>query len=553
MTTQAGHRYTGTSVKRTEDPRILTGRGRYVDDVALPQMLHGAFLRSPHAHALLKSIDVSKARVQQGVVAVYTGEEMESLIEPGQYNLLGYYRLPAHAHSLMATDKVRFAGDSVALVVAENRYLAEDACELIDVHYEVLPAVMDASSALVLGAPIVFEDHGSNVAFQMPPVQHGDVDSVFANADRVLSYSIAQHRQQNVPMETRGIVASYDPSLENLTVHTSTQGVAAVATVISDRLGLPIESVQVLAGDVGGSFGLKGGASREDVAVCVAARETGRTVKWIEDRDEHMLASGQAREETVDVDVAVTNDGDIKGLKIKILLDAGAYPGIAMLIASVIEEAFPGPYKIEAMSYEFTAAITNKPMYVPYRAPFSVATFVRERVIDLIATDLGQESIDLRLRNLVDGVEPRSMTTGRTLVGCTALESVELVTSEIDIAEFRKRQRAARADGRHLGLGIATFIEAAPGPRHEAPHGAETVRLKLMDNGELHVFTGQMPHGQSHETSFAQIAADQFGVEFDQVKVIVGDTELVPPGYTGGSRAAAMAGGATLMSARILK
>jgi carbon-monoxide dehydrogenase large subunit len=553
MATPVAQRFTGTPIKRSEDPRILTGRGRYISDITLPAIVHGAFLHSPYAHARILSIDTAAARELPGVLAVYTGAEMEALISPGNYGLPGAFNLPSPEHSLLATDKVRLVGDLVAFVVAESRYIAEDGCGLIDVEYDELPAVASVAQALAPEAPIIFEAHGSNLVMPSAPNEFGDVEGVFAKADRVVKATFHQHRHQNVPMETRGVIATYDPQQEKMTVHTSTQGVHYVAMIVAARLGMEMDKVRILTADVGGSFGLKIAGSREDVAVCAAARDIGRPVKWIEDRSEHMQASGHAREESLEIEAAITNEGDILGLKVNMLVDTGAYPGVGLAIGGLVESIFPSAYKIEALSFQFTGIITNKASYVAYRGPWAAETFVRERMIDIVAKEVGKEPIDIRLRNVVDGVEDRRMITGRTLVGCTAMQSIERIADLIDVPEFRARQAIARADGRYLGLGVATFIEGAPGPRGDAALGAEAMRIQLADDGTLLLYTGQMPHGQSHETTLAQIAADQFGVPFERVKVIVGDTDLVPPGATGGSLSATMAGGASLTTARMLK
>ena len=552
-------RYTGSSVKRSEDPRILTGTGHYIDDVRLPGMLHAAFVRSPLAHARITHLDVSAARELPGVVAVLTGAELEAMIVPGPGNA-GIFSgdLPLPAFTQLATDKVRFVGDPVVLVVAENRYIAEDACELVDVEYEELPAVMTEQQALDPNSPPIFEDLASNVLNRTELATFGDVEGAFARADRVVSAHLSQHRHQNVPMEGRGIVCSYDPESEELTVHSANQGVHVARMVLSKLLDMPIEKIRVLSGDIGGSFGLKLGASREEIAVAAASRHLVRPVRWIEDRTENLTASGQAREESFDVEAAVTNDGDILGLRVEMTIDTGAYPGMGGLLPAMVQSMVPGPYKIGALSFKSAAIITNKATYVAYRGPWASETWVRERVIDLIARDLGLEPLAVRTRNVVTRDEPPlEMVTGRSLVGVTARESLERVSAMINLETFRQRQAEAREQGRYLGLGVATYIEAAPGPR--TPEGGgimgpEQMRLRLEDDGTVSLFTSQMPHGQSHQTTLAQIAADEFGVPFDQVRVVVGDSSAVPMGFgTGGSRAATMAGGASLHGARALK
>jgi carbon-monoxide dehydrogenase large subunit len=546
-------RFTGTSVRRLEDPRLLTGRGRYVDDITAPDMVHAAFVRSPLAHARVVKVDACAAQAAPGVLAVYTGADMEALIEPGPYGMAEMMRIWPPAHSLLATDKVRLVGDLVALVIAESRALAEDAVDLVEVDYEPLPVVMTAAQALDPLSPPIFEDLPSNVLVG-PKVNHyGDVDGVFARADRVLHVNIAQHRHQNVPMETRGTVVRSDPESGEVEIWSSTQGLAVVAKVLAARLGIPPEKVRARAGDVGGSFGLKIGCQREDVAIAAACRQVGRPVKWIEDRNEHLLAAGHAREETFEVQAAISNDGDIQGLKVKMVMDIGAYPGVAVYTAKEIEDFIPGPYRIEALSFETTVVLTNKATYVPYRGPWAAETFVRERVVNLVAEALGKDPLEIRLRNVARREADRSMITGPSLAGITTRESLERVSERVDQNAFRARQKSARAEGRYLGVGIACYIEAAPGVRRDAPLGSEEMRMELAEDGTVLMYTGQVPHGQGHQTTLAQVAADTLGVGIEAVRVVYGDTAVTPAGLTGGSRGATMAGGAALVTARAFR
>ena len=553
-------RYTGASIKRSEDPRILTGRGRYVDDIRLPGMLHAAFVRSPLAHGTVLSVDVSAAQELPGVFGVYTGADIETMTVPGPDLLASMMGggVPMPEFTLLATDKVRLVGDPVVLVVAESRYIAEDACELVEVDYADLPPVASADVALDPDSPPVFANLGNNIARPHSRNEFGDVAGVFAAADRVVDFHIDVHRHQNVPMEGRGCVADFDAATGMMTVYAATQSVHISKMATAMRLGLEQDKVRVLAGDIGGSFGLKIGASREELAVAAASRALGRPVRWIEDRGENLTTSGQAREESFDVRAAVSNDGDLLGLDVKMVIDTGAYPGMGGMVPGIIEGMLPGPYKMQAMGFESTGVITNKATYVAYRGPWASETFVRERIIDVLAKDLGLEPLDLRLRNVAEiSYPPAMMLTGRPLVGVTSKESMQRVAELVDIPAFRRRQADERARGRHLGLGIATFIEAAPGPRSaesgQGLMGMEHMRLLLDEDGIVVLFTGQMPHGQSHQTTLAQIAADEFGVPFEQVRVVVGDTNVVPFGLTGGSRSATMTGGVALHGARQLK
>jgi aerobic carbon-monoxide dehydrogenase large subunit len=556
----AAQRYTGASVKRSEDPRILAGRGRYVDDLKLPGMLHAAFVRSPLAHARVLAVDASAARALPGVVAVLTGADLDAVTIPGQDPLFAMMAGPGPKpeYTLLATDKVRFAGDPVAVVVAESRYLAEDGCELVEVDYADLPPVISAAFALDPASPPLFANLGDNIIGPHKRSEFGDVSGTFARAGRVAEFRIDVHRHQNVPMEGRGCVASYDAGSGTLTVHAATQSVHVTRMGAAMRLGIEADKVRVVAGDIGGSFGLKIGASREELAVAAASRALGRPVKWIEDRSENLTASGQAREESFNVRAAVSDDGDLLGLDVAMVVDTGAYPVMGTMVPAIIEMMLPGPYKLAALGFESTAVTTNKASYIAYRGPWASETFVRERVLDLLAKDLGLDPLEIRLRNLAPRTDPPfTMITGRPLAGVTARESLERIAQVVDIPAFRRRQAEERARGRYLGIGLATFIEAAPGPRSpegpSGPMGMEFMRLTLADDGVVTLFTGQMPHGQSHQTTLAQIAADEFGVPFEQVRVIVGDSDVVPFGLTGGSRSATMTGGVALHGARQLK
>src|ERR1700733_5202213 len=443
MTAIAAERYTGTSIKRSEDPRILTGAGRYVDDIKLPGMQHAAFVRSPLAHAHVLSVDASAARALPGVVAVLTGADLEAMTVPGPDALMALMRWagPTPEFTLLATDKVRLVGDPVAVVIAESRYLAEDGCELVDVDYQDLPPVASAAVALDADSTPVFASLGSNIIGPRKRDEFGDVAGTFAAADRIAEFHIDVHRHQNVPMEGRGCVASYEPGSGVLTVHAATQSVHVTRMGIAACLGMEPGQVRVLAGDIGGSFGLKIGASREELAVAAASRALGRPVKWVEDRNENLTVSGQAREESFDVRAAVSDGGDLLGLDVSMVIDTGAYPVMGGMVPMIIEMMLPGPYKLAALGFESTAVTTNKASYIAYRGPWASETFVRERVLDLLARDLGLDPLEIRLRNVAPRTSPPlAMITGRPLVGVTTQESLERVARVVDIPAFRRRQ-----------------------------------------------------------------------------------------------------------------
>ena len=297
-------------------------------------------------------------------------------------------------------------GDPVAMVIAESRYIAEDGCELVEVDYDDLPPVVTAAFALDPSSPPLFANLGNNIARAHSRNEFGDVPGTFAGADRVLDFHIDVHRHQNVPMEGRGCVASWDADLGEMTFHAATQSVHITRNGVAARLGLEGDKVRVLAGDIGGSFGLKIGASREELAVAAASKHLSRPVKWIEDRGENLTVSGQAREESFDIRAAVSNDGDLLGLDVQMIIDTGAYPGMGTMVPDIMQAMLPGPYKLAAMGFESTAAITNKASYVAYRGPWASETFIRERVLNLIAKDLGLDPFEIRMRNVAPLHQP---------------------------------------------------------------------------------------------------------------------------------------------------
>jgi aerobic carbon-monoxide dehydrogenase large subunit len=551
MAQQVGQRYTGTPVKRAEDPRILTGRGRYIDDVSLPGMLHATFARSPLPHARITSIDTTAAGELPGVVAVYTGAEMESRLQSGPYGiqvLMGGAVQPTF--TAIATDKVRLVGDPVALVVAETRYVAEDAAELIEVDYEDLPAIATADDALDPSSPIIFEELGSNVLVSGVSNVFGDVDDAFARADRVVRASIAQHRHQNVPMETRGTVASFDPATGALNVWTGNQGVSHVQMVLAARLDLPAEQIRVRAQDIGGSFGLKIAATREDVAVAAASRDLGRPVKWIEDRREHLMAANHSRQQRHQVRAAVDGDGRLLALDDVFYHDQGGYVRThAATVPDLAATMLPGPYRVPTYRASGRIRLTNKTPGGTYRAPGRFeSTFARERAMDAVATRLGLDPVEVRRRNLIDKSEfPYALPF-------TAL-GADIVFDSGDYAGLLDRALAAvgwdrlqavlslrRANGEAVGAGLAMFVEKSGlGPY-------ECVRVSVDETGAVELVTGAASVGQGVETVLAQICADGLGVDYRRVRVIHGQTDRIAYGV-GAFRVTVMSGEATRRAA----
>lgn len=555
-------RFTGQSIERVEDERLLRGRGAFVANLRCDGMAHAAFVRSPHAHARIRKIDVSRARSLPGVLAVYTGDDIASaMVSP--MALVGPPALKVAPFWPVARDKVRFVGDPVALVVAVTEAIAHDARDLVLVDYEPLPAVADTDTALDADAAPIWDELGDNVAIREQQ-QWGDVDDAFAHAAKVVRRRFVQHRVTHAPMEPRAAIASYDPVTGRLYYDASHKRPHPLKLALSAMLGIPFPDVHVRAGDIGGGFGSKGQITRDDIALCAAAKLFGRPLRWVETRSENLAVAGHARDETLDVEAAVDGDGRVRGLRVAMTLDAGAYPMLpfpASFFATLVKMLLPNAYRIGAYRFDSTVVYTNKASYISYRGPWAVETWVREAMLDAIARELGMSPEDVRRRNLHAAPElPARTTTGVTLDGISARETLDRAVELLDLDTLRVEQRDARADGRLLGIGLATFVEIAPGPPDFAPLvgfdlPSETAWARIEPTGHLTISTWQVAQGQGHETTLAQAVADELGVPIANVRIVWGDSASTPFNTisTGGSRAATMATGAAVGATRLVK
>ena len=551
---------TGTRVKRAEDHRLVTGRSRFADDVTMPNLLHAAFVRSPYAHARIDAIVTAPALAMPGVEAVFTGADLAAAMEP--LVLQPVEGLLAPAFYPLATDRARFHGEPIVMVIASSRAAAEDAAEAVVMELEPLPTVVDAEEAIAPDAPLLFAECGTNEMYRNVST-YGDTAAAFAKADRVITERFVQHRYAQQPLEAHGCVSTFDPSSGELTHQSSHQGPHMLRLGLSFLLRLPLHNVRVLCGDVGGSFGSKGHWQREEIAAAFAAIHLGRSVKWIADRSESLHAGGQTREETVDVEAAVLDDGTLLGLRVKLSLDQGAYacvPYPTIVFPLLARALMPSAYRITDFDFEFVVACTNKAPYLAYRGPWEIETWVRERTLDVIAATLGIDPVEIRRKNLWDDSElPRPLTTGAaTLRDLTVRECLDEAVAAVGYEAFRDEQAAARENGRYLGIGFSCFIEPAPQPIFGIGFDfvrTETASAQLEPDGSLTIFTSQAPHGQGHETTIAQVCADRIGLPMDKVRVVHGDTRLSPFTNlgTGASRAATMATGAALGATQIIK
>ena len=547
----------GRSVKRIEDLPLVQGRGRFVDDLQFPGMLHAAFVRSPHAHALIRGIDKSGAASIPGVHAVLTLADLSPL--------LSQERLPLQFRSaqlppditpfVLAKDEVVFVGEAVALVIAETRYLAEDAAALVAVDYEPLPAVSDCRLALAPGSPLAHRGRASNVMTEIRQ-SYGDVAAAFAGAPHRVGVSLKQHRGGAHSIEGRGVLASYDVNEDRLTLWNSTQLAHEVRAFLMQLLRLDENQVRVVAPDVGGGFGAKFVMYSEEVAVAAAGLMLRRPVKWIEDRREHFLSAIQERDEYWDLEVAFESDGRLRGVRGRMVHDEGAYTPQGINLPYNASTSLPGPYILPAYELAVQVVETNKVATMPVRgAGYPEGAFAMERVLDAIARELKMDRAEVRRRNLVPADKIPYLTPLKTRSGSAiTMDSgdfphcQQLALDGIGYAGFAERQTRARAAGRYLGVGIGNGVKGTG----RGPFESGIVRIGR--SGRISVYTGAMPMGQGIRTALAQICAEQFSVPHSDVTVIAGDTAVIPHGQGGfASRQTITAGSAVHMAAVVVR
>src|SRR5712692_4979264 len=545
-------RWFGASVQRNEDPRFLRGRGTYVDDIDLPETLQAAVLRSPYAHARIVGIDASAARSLPGVHLVLTAADLGDVLEPSPL-LVPHHALTQPRTQLpLALEEVRYVGEAVAFVVADSRYIAEDALELIDVEYEPLPVVRSLEIASAPGAPLVHEDVQRNVAAHLVQVV-GNPDEVIASAPHVVRETLRMERGAAMPMECRGIVARWDPYEGMLTCWISTQGPIPIRNGLAAIFHLPEHKVRVIAPDVGGGFGTKIMMFYpEEILTPFAAMHLGRPVKWIEDRREHFISANQERSQLHEVEYAFDEQGVLLAIRDKFLHDTGAYTPYGIIVPIITACSLPGPYRLKHYYSEFTVLYTNKVPVSPYRgAGRPHAVFVMERIMDRIARELNLDRFEVRSRNFIRPDEfpwdvglvyqdggPTKYDSGDYQAGLDKLKMM------LNYADFPRLQAEARQQGRYLGLGVGYYVEGTS----IGPYEGANVRVE--SDGRVFATTGVTSQGQSHATTFAQIVADQLGVQPKDVLLTEGDSQSFNWGVgTFASRAATVAGSAMHLAA----
>lgn len=547
----------GARVARLEDPALLTGRGRYVDDIKLPGMLHACFVRSPHAHARLGAIDTETAQQMPGVHAVLTADDLPGAMATSRMPMLVPNAAIAalRTQHCLAREEVCYVGQAFAVVFAESRYLAEDAANAVFADLDPLPAVSDCKAAVQAGSPVAHADLPDNVAstFKMA---YGDISAAFAGAAHVFKETLFQHRGGGMALETRGVVAQHDKVGDMLTVWSATQTPHIGRRMIADLLGRSVEKIRVVAPDVGGGFGPKAIFYPEEAVIAAAALSLGVPVKWTEDRREHFLCATQERDQHWEVEIAVDSEGRIKGVRGSLLHDTGAFMPWGVIMPYIAAATMPGPYVLPAYELDVTVALTNKVATTPVRgAGRPQAVFAMERLMDRVASELALDPAEVRRRNFI---QPEQMPYS---VGLTFRDGKPLVYDSGDYPKaqaealalagydgFPARQAEARRQGRYLGIGIANYVEGTGlGP-------FEGVTIRIQQNGKVAVATGATNQGQGTRTTLSQIVADRLGCRIEDIEMSIGDTATIANGVGAfASRQAVNAGSSAAMAADVVR
>jgi aerobic carbon-monoxide dehydrogenase large subunit len=544
----------GQRIKRREDPRLIQGRATYVDDVKIAGMQHLAFKRSDVAHGHIRSIDTSAAQAMDGVEAVFTGAQIAEILAPMPIGT----PFPSPAHRAVAVDMVRYAGEAVAVVVASDRYIARDAADAIVIDYEMLPVVVDPELAMT-GKPILIHpDFPNNLAVALVPsgtgvdakgnVDDSAIDRAFAEADVVISQRMMNQRLVPNAIEPRGVVAHYEPAKESLTIWSSTQNPHILRSMIAAMNGLGQDHVRAIAPEVGGGFGSKINIYAEEYVAAAISKRLGIPVKWVEDRSEAFVATTHGRDVIGYVDLAANRDGKVLGLKLRLIADIGAYnmlltaaiPTLTMLMANAT-------YDIPAIRTTLTEVFTNKTPTDAYRgAGRPEATYFVERAMDMLARELNMDPADVRRRNFIKPNQfPFKTQMGAVYDSGDYEKALDQALKTADWQRLKAERDAARAEGRLVGLGLAMYVEVCGfGPSSSmATGGWEHSQVTIERDGRISATSGTSPHGQGNETTFAQMLADQFGVPFEHVTILHGDTSVVKQGIgTFGSRSQAVGG-----------
>ncbi len=559
--------YIGTAVKRKEDRRFLTGKGTYTDDIVLPNMTYAYIVRSPHAHAKIKKIDTSKVKAQKGVVAVFTGEDMQKDgvgSVPNGWQIGEDMKEPPHPP--LAVGKVRHVGDAVAVIIAESRYSAKDAAELLEVDYEPLPAVTDAAKAIEPGAPLVHDEAPNNISFVWELGDKAATDEAMSKADHITRLEFINQRLIPNAIEPRSAIGSYDPAKDELTLYTSSQNPHVIRLLLcAFVLGIPEHKVRVISPDVGGGFGSKIFHYAEEIICAWATRKIGRPVKWTAERSESFMADAQGRDHHTVAELGLDKDGNILALRVKTIANLGAYlstfaGGVPTWLYGTL---LTGQYKTKHIYVQTTGVFTNTTPVDAYRgAGRPEATFVVERLVETAAHELNMDPAELRRKNFIPSdAFPYQTPVVMTYDSGNYEAALDKALKILDYKKWRDEQAKARNQGRLIGIGFSSYIEAC-GIAPSKVAGAigaraglfEAASIRVHPTGKVTVYTGSHAHGQGHETTFAQIVADGLGISIDDVEVVHGDTAQIPFGMgTYGSRSVAVGGSAIYQALEKIK
>jgi carbon-monoxide dehydrogenase large subunit len=545
-------KYIGQPIKRREDPILLTGRGRYVDDIRLPGMVYAGFVRSAYAHGRIISIDMSEAVKHPDFVGALLPDEAAPL--PSWMKYKGLRAVPRFA---LARGKVRFVGEPMVGVVSKNRYTVDDIVSLVNVEVEPLPAVVDAEAALKPGSPLLYEEWGDNIIMNYS-FKAGDVENAFSSADIVVKRRYVNQRYAPTPIEGRGVVADFDTSRGELTVWDSTQFPHVLQTYLSQALNYPENKIRVIAPDVGGGFGPKSSVWPEELATIQLAMKLGRPVKWVETRREHMLMCGHERQQVHYIEAAFRRDGKLLGIKDRVVADIGVYGAFWTETQPVMVTmaAIPGPYTLAAYEYEVYCVATNKAPYSPHRGfGRPVAAFVMERLMDDAAAMLSLDPAEIRWRNLIP-VEamPYKNIHGIVYDSGNYPKALEEALKLARYSEWRRRQQEALKNGRYIGIGISMYVEYTTPSSERLDKGLgwevggyDSATVRVEPEGKVVVLTGTASQGQGHYTVYAQLAAEYLGARMDDVVVYEGDSKTCPYGFGAwASRSTVAVGGAII-------
>lgn len=544
--TTVAPRFVGRSIERKEDARFLTGKGRYVDDHVLPGMLHAHVLRSPLARARIAGIETDEAAALPGVHAIYLAADINPRTTPAEY-IFGESPSANPETLPLAENDVRYVGEPVALIVADDRYIAEDAAELIFVDYEPEDPVVTVEQAA--SGPLVNPDLSSNLAFGFDSPEDPELDKAFADAAHVVRHRVVQGRAAVTPMETRAIIASRSMP-DQLDIWLTSQNPHQARSYLSRRLGLGENRIRVISPDVGGGFGQKFFVHRDEIAVCVAALLLGRPIKWVEDRAEALIAGGHSRTEALEMELAIDANATITAARYSWEDTCGAFALTPPEGSAMLGSMFcTGPYRIPRVGVSVKAWFTNTANNVAYRGPWAGETLIREATMDVAARQIGMDPVDFRLHNMIRAEDqPYTLASQIPVDGISPVETTQQAAAMVDIPAFRALQEKARKEGRHLGLGTSAYVE--PCAISGGINASDVANIRIEQSGKVAAVITGHSQGHSIETTMAQIIADELGVDVDDVTVSFGDTAAIGFGAgAGGSRQAIVSGGASKVAA----